>query len=144
MPFSAAEIEAAAQHRQKQEEAERDLVRRLIDAVGLWQHCEHRQCRRMQRCVETATCQKKYADDIRWWQREQLVPYLRKRYPTVQWGAPASIVEVQIEAALAAEEEREARQQARKEAKPMPRKRRRKRVPRQPLYAPPDFAEQQP
>ena len=94
----------------------------------------------MRRCVETQTCQTKYADDIRWYKRTQLLPYMHERYPTVQWGAPRDIVGPQLDAALAAEKESEARQQGRKEDKPMPRKRRRKRVPRQPLYVPPDFA----
>jgi hypothetical protein len=142
MPLTAAQSEQAAPDRTGKEEAERDLVRGLIDAVALWQQCEHRQCRRMQRCVETATCQTKYAEDILCWKREQLMPYLRKRYPAVQWGAPASILDVQLKAALAAEADAKARREARAAGKPVRRKRRRKRVPRQPLYAPPDFADE--
>jgi hypothetical protein len=140
MPSTPEKIAAFEEARRQDEEAERDFVRSLIDAVKVWRHCEHRVCRRMQRCVETQTCQTKYADDILWFKRTHVLPYLRKRFPTVQWGAGAGIVEVQFEAALAAEEDRNARQQGRKQGKPMPPKRRRKRVPRQPLYTPPDFA----
>jgi hypothetical protein len=140
MPFTPEEIENAQQVRTPEEEAERDLVRALIDSVKHWQECEHRICRRMQRCVETQTCQIKYAEVILWWKRTYLVPYLRKRYPTVQWGVPRANAEQQIRAALEAEADREARRQARKEGKPLPPKRKRKRVPRQPLYVPPDFA----
>ena len=142
MPFTAAQIEEGERYQREYEESQRDLVRWLIESVKLWQHCEHRECRRMQRCVETQTCQKKYADDIIWWKREHLLPHLRERYPTVQWGAPASVVELQVEAALAAEADAKARREAGKAGKPSPRKRRRrKRVPRQPLYVPRDYAE---
>ena len=133
--------EAIAKHdneEREREEAERDFVRSLIEAVKFWQYCEHRICRRMRRCVETQTCQTKYADDIRWYKRTQILPYLRERYPTVRWGATEGIGP-QLEAALAAERESTAQQQARNEDKPMRRKRRRKRVRRQPLYPPRDF-----
>jgi hypothetical protein len=133
------EIAEAEEEERQIEEAERDLVRSLIESVKFWQHCEHRVCRRMRRCVETQTCQTRYAGDIRWYKRTRILPYLRERYPTVRWGAPEGIGQ-QLEAARAAEQESKARQQAHNEHKPMPRKRRRKRVPRQPLYVPPDFA----
>jgi hypothetical protein len=59
----------------------------------------------------------------------------------VQFGAPASVVEAQFEAALAAEEEEKARREGRTaasgEADPKP-SRRKKRIPRQPLYDPGD------
>jgi hypothetical protein len=139
MPRTEDEIAKAEEEKREIEEAERDLVRSLIEAVKFWQHCEHRVCRRMRRCVETQTCQTRYAGDIRWYKRTQVLPYLRKRYPTVRWGTPEGIG-TQLEAARAAEQESKARQQARKEDKPIPRKRRRKRVRPQPLHAPRDFA----
>jgi hypothetical protein len=137
---TAEQIEAAAREHQAREETERKLVRLLIEATKFWQHCEHRQCRRMQSCVETQTCRTKYADVILWWKRTYLVPYLRERLPALQRNAPASLVGAQTEAAVAAKRDREAGQQARKQGKPMPRKRRRGRVPRHPLCTPPDFA----
>jgi len=143
MPTTAAQRDAPKRAAPSEESANRQMVRALIDAVGFWQQCEHRQCRRMQSCVQTRTCETKYADDILWWKREHLLPYLRAQYPTVQWGAPASIVESQIKAARAAEAD-----QARGKAQGKPgaggrraRKRRRKAVPWQPLYVPPDFAD---
>jgi len=140
MPVTQEQMARFEEAERERKEDELELVRFVIGMVKFWQHCEHRICRRMRSCVKTETCQTRYADDIRWWKREQLLPYLRKRYPSVQWGAPAGITELQVEAALAAEAEREAREAARKAGKPLPRKRRRKRVPRHPLYVPRDFA----
>lgn len=132
--------EIAEKWRIEEEEGRRSFVRKLVAATKVWQHCEHRICRRMRRCVETQTCETRYAEDIRDIVRNWVVPYLRKRYPTVQWGAPAGDLYPQFEAAFAAEQEREA--QGRKQGKPLPpkRKRKRKRVPRQPLCTPPDLA----
>jgi hypothetical protein len=143
MPFTPEEIEKAKPYHERLEEFERDLARDLTNLLRLWEQCEHRICRRVRSCVKTATCQTKYAKNILWWKRTQFAPYVLKRYPMVQWGAPASIVHVQLEAARAAEAESKARRQARAEGKPLPRKRRRKRVPRQPLYMPRDFADGQ-
>ena len=107
------QMRAHEERRRKEEEAELSLVRDLVDFAGMWKSCENRACRRAQGCNDPRACRKKHADGILWWKRNVRVPYLRKRYPTVQWGAPAGVVEPQYQAALEAEREEEARRQGR-------------------------------
>lgn len=80
------------------------LDRALIDATRHWQECDMRRCRRAQCCaIPEMPCRKKNEAALLWWKRRKYIPYLRARYPTVQWGAPAGTMEPQLEAALAAE-----------------------------------------
>jgi hypothetical protein len=131
--FTEEQIRAHEQYMREQEEAELWFVRILVDSVDMWQHCEKRTCRRERGCRVPRFCQRKYEADILWWKRTVLVPYLRERYPTVQWGGPPDIVARQHEAALAAEKEEEARRQGR----PVPPSAE-SNVARQPLYVPGD------
>lgn len=121
----------------RREEAWHSLIRQIIDLGGTWQCCENRRCRRLQGCADPDACYRKHFEEIIAFIREVINPYLRERYPTVQWGAPASIVEVQWEAAIAAERE----EAARREGRIVPKagaNTARARVPRHPLYDPKD------
>lgn len=138
---NADQMRAWEDYRREQEQVRLGFVRKLMDCVRMWQVCENRACRRKQGCADPGACSKRHDEDILRFQREYIVPWLRERYPTVQFGAPASVVEAQWEAALAAEEDEKARREGRVntsgDADPKPR-RRKQRVPRQALYDPGD------
>lgn len=138
---NADQIRAWQERQREEEQARLGFVRKLMDFAGMWQSCENRACRRRQGCADPNACGERHREAILRVGRECIAPALRKRYPTVQWGAPASVVEAQWEAALAAEDEEQARREGRADpsgnADPKPR-RRKKRVPRQPLYDPGD------
>lgn len=123
--------------RRREKEAELSFTKKLVDAVRAWRHCENRACRRGRGCADARACNEKHADAILEWQRRVYVPYLRERYPTVQWGAPAGVVEPQYQAALEAERQEEARRQGR----PLPDSEASsdKRAERQPAYDPGDW-----
>jgi hypothetical protein len=139
--FSAEQIQAWEESQRKREEAELALVRLLIEFGGMWVNCANRECRRIRGCADARACRKTHAEGILRWKREVMLPWARRRYPTVQWGAPAGVVEPQFKAALAAEAEEQARREGRTDASgnvdPAPRPRK-QRVPRQPLYDPGD------
>jgi len=135
------QMRAWQEYRREQEQLELGVTRKIVDFVGVWHGCENRACRRKQGCTDPRACGERYKEEILRIQREYLGPALRERYPTVQFGAPASVVEAQLEAARAAEEEENARREDRVaaagDADPKPR-RRKKRVAHQPLYDPGD------
>jgi hypothetical protein len=106
MPFSQAEIEEANRHCETMEERKHAFTRRLIELMGLWRHCDKRACLRGRTCSDPRLCAERYRNAIEEWQRTVLAPYLRKRYPTVSWGAPLAVTEPQLEAALGAERAR--------------------------------------
>lgn len=119
----------------RQWEARYELVRKMINFVRQWRFCENRRCRRIRECCDPAACYIRYKEDIHWVLRNFVLPRLRKRYPGVQWGAPAGIVELQLEAALAAEAE----EKARREGQPVSKTSRSgMKVERHPLYDPKD------
>jgi hypothetical protein len=101
--------------------------RKLINVTRQWRACEARVCRRAQRCaVPKAPCVEKNSEEIRAWFRRVYIPYLRKRWPTVQWGAPAGLVEQQLEAAKAAEAAPSPVRGSRRKGRRRPKRRRRK------------------
>jgi hypothetical protein len=92
-------------------------------------------------CADPRACGERYREEILQCEREIIVPALRECYPTVQWGAPDSVVEAQFEAACAAEEEEKTRREGRADASgggESGARRRKKRVARHPLYDPGD------
>lgn len=89
------------EQRRREEESELSFVRTLVNFVRAWRYCEERACRRGRTCADARVCKTRYADAILEWQRRVYLPYVRERYPTVQWGAPAGVVQPQFEAALA-------------------------------------------
>jgi hypothetical protein len=109
MAFSQAEIEEAKRLCGAREERQLAFTRRLIALMGLWRHCDNRACRRTRTCRDSVLCAARYGSAIAEWQRTVLGPYLRQRYPSVSWGAPASVMEPQLEAALAAERARDSK-----------------------------------
>ncbi len=83
---------------------EHAALRRLIDVTKLWRLCPQRRCRREQRCAVPGTpCEPLHRDGYRQWVRRVYIPFLRKRWPTVHWGAPAGQVERELAGAQAAE-----------------------------------------
>jgi hypothetical protein len=106
MAFAQNEIDEYERRRRAREESELSFTRRLLEVMGLWRRCENRACRRLRACSDPRLCATRYADAILEWKRTVLAPHLRTRYPSVSWGAPAAVVEPQIEAALAAERPR--------------------------------------
>ena len=138
--FTAKEIQAAEEAERAREEDELALVRWLVEFGALWTTCADRECRRIRGCADARACRETHAEGILWWKREVMLPWVRERYPTVQWGAPAGVVELQLKAALEAEAEAQARGEGRTEpsvgAGPKPRRRRSSRVPHHPLYDP--------
>lgn len=135
------QMRAAQEYIQDQERIRLGLVRKIVNFVGVWQVCENRACRRGRGCADPHACGERYKEEILRFERETIVPWLREQYPTVQWGAPASVVEAQFEAACAAEEEEKARREGRADASGSGEsgaRRRKKRVARHPLYDPGD------
>jgi hypothetical protein len=106
MSFSQAEIEEAKRLCGDREERQLAFTRRLIELMGVWRYCDNRACRRTHTCRDARLCAARYGNAIAEWQRTVLGPYLRQRYPSVSWGAAASVLEPQFEAALAAERAR--------------------------------------
>jgi hypothetical protein len=128
------------EERRKNEESELSFVRKLVNFVRMWRHCENRACRRRRTCTDARACQTKHADAILEWQRTVYIPYLRERFPTVQWGAPAGVMQPQLEAALAAEEEENAKREGRAPAEDLSsRAGKPANVPRHPAYDPGDW-----
>lgn len=109
MPPTPDKIEEFNQMMRERDEDGLALVRKLVDFARMWRFCEQRRCRRARRCLDGRACEEKHRADILRFRRRQMNPYLRRRYPNVQWGAPARVVEAQFQAALAAEKESEDR-----------------------------------
>ncbi|MCC6948579.1 MAG: hypothetical protein IT539_12495 [Bradyrhizobiaceae bacterium] len=130
----------AIEERQRQEEETRlGIIRKIVDQVGTWKECENRACRRVQGCADPRACQEKHWEGIRAVFQQEIFPALARRYPTVQWGAPAGATEGQLEAAIEAEREEEARRDGcHADARESARRRKKIRVQRQPLYDPGD------
>ena len=105
MAFSPQEIQALEEWRRRDEEARLAQVAMVVNFARTWARCDRKECRRERGCADLNHCDTRYEKEILAWQREVLVPYLRERYPTVRWGAPASIAQVQLEAALEAEKD---------------------------------------
>jgi len=79
-------------------------LRQLIDLAKLWRICPQRRCRRERRCAVPGTpCEPLHRDGYLQWTQRVYIPFLRKRWPTVHWGAPAGQVERELKAAEAAE-----------------------------------------
>jgi len=128
------------EQRRREEESELSFVRTLVNFVRAWRYCEERACRRGRTCTDARACKTRYADAILEWQRRVYLPYVRERYPTVQWGAPAGVAQPQFEAALAAEEDEKSKREGRARVpQPKPRSRKRAREERQPAYDPGDW-----
>lgn len=104
-------------------------ISKLIAMTKLWRMCPVDACRRQRRCTDHARCEREHWETVRWFKRRYVLPHLRKRFPSVQWGAPAGIVELQLEAALAAEK-----------AAPPPRPAKPKRRPRSSTLRAPHFS----
>jgi len=128
---------------ERMENAELAFVREFVRMMGLWRHCGWRQCRRARRCKVARVCRETHLASMQAWARKRLLPHLRKRYPTVQWGHPDSVLERLYDEALAAEQKSEAAARALK-AQPNAKSRAGKDpcVERHPLYSPAEFSEQ--
>jgi len=99
MAVSQKRIEARGQKTQQREDTAPSDVRLILEVTQTWAGCDLKACRRTRRCADWRRCERVHAQTIQAWRQQVIVPYLRERYPSVQWGAPASIMDVQIEAA---------------------------------------------
>jgi hypothetical protein len=80
------------------------LERGLINLTKFWAFCDQRVCRRARCCaIPAMPCEAKHREAFVRWKRRFYIPYLRKRWPTVHWGAPAGQVQLELAAAEAAE-----------------------------------------